>query len=43
MADEMKTMLIRVGIDRGANGALGPTFEGGSFKHKTISGEMLWR
>lgn len=32
----MKAMLLRVGIDKGAGGALGPIFEDGSFEYVPI-------
>ena len=33
----MKAMLLRIGIDKGTDGALGPIFEGGSFEYIPIS------
>ncbi len=35
--EEMKAMLLRVGIDKGTDGALGPIFEDGSFEYIPIS------
>lgn len=37
MVDEMKVMLLRVGIDTGTDGALAPIFEDGSFEYIPIS------
>lgn len=39
----MKAMLLRVGIDKGTDGALGPIFENGSFEYIPISEDPKWK
>ncbi len=36
-------MLLRVGIDKGTDGALGPLFEDGSFEYIAISEDPMWK
>ena len=39
----MKAMLLRVGIDKGTDGALAPIFEDGSFEYIPISEDPEWK
>jgi hypothetical protein len=41
--NSLKAMLLRVGIDKGTDGALGPVFEDGSFEYIPISENPKWK